>query len=58
MPLTKQWNKHNQLWVGCNSNIVCCKIIFSQSSLLQLLQPFYGSLDFLRDYLGEPVPER
>ena len=27
-------------------------------SLLLLLQPFYGSLDFVRDYLGEPVPER
>ena len=23
-----------------------------------LLQPFYSSLDFVRDYLGEPVPER
>jgi len=22
-----------------------------------LLQPFYGSLDFVRDYLGELVPE-
>ena len=22
-----------------------------------LLQPFYGSLDFVLDYLGEPVPE-
>jgi len=24
----------------------------------QLLQPFYGSLDFAWDYPGEPVPER
>ena len=26
--------------------------------LLLLLQPFYGSLDFVRDYAGKPVPER
>jgi len=26
--------------------------------LLLLLQPFYGCLDFVWDYLGEPVPER
>ena len=26
--------------------------------LLLLLQPFYGPLDFVRDYPGEPVPER
>jgi len=26
--------------------------------LLLLLQPFYGSLDFVRDNLGKPVPER
>jgi len=26
--------------------------------LLLLLQPFYGLLDFVRDYLGEPVLER
>ena len=26
--------------------------------LLLLLQPFYGPLDCVRDYLGEPVPER
>ena len=25
--------------------------------VLQLLQPFYSSLDFVRDNLGEPVPE-
>jgi len=25
--------------------------------LLLLLQPFYGSLDFVRDNPGEPVPE-
>jgi len=25
---------------------------------LQLLLPFYGSLDFVWDYVGEPVPER
>jgi len=24
------------------------------SMILQLLQPFYGSLDFVQDYLGEP----
>jgi len=23
-----------------------------------ILQPFYGPLDFVRDYPGEPVPER
>jgi len=22
------------------------------------LQPFYSSLDFVRDYLGKPVPEK
>ena len=27
-------------------------------SLLLQLQPFYGSLDFVRDYPGKPVPER
>jgi len=26
--------------------------------LLLLLQTFYGFLDFVRDYPGEPVPER
>jgi len=26
--------------------------------LLQLQQLFYGLLDCVRDYLGEPVPER
>jgi len=26
--------------------------------LLLLLQPFYGSLDFVRDNPGEPVPEQ
>ena len=27
-------------------------------TILLLLQPFYGPLDFVRDYLGEPAPER
>jgi len=25
---------------------------------MKLLQPFYGPLDWVWDYLGEPVPER
>jgi len=28
-----------------------------QFSIVILLQPFYGSLDFVRDNPGEPVPE-
>jgi len=28
------------------------------TTILLLLQLFYGPLDFVLDYLGEPVPER
>jgi len=28
------------------------------SALINILQPFYGPLDFVRDYPGKPVPER
>jgi len=32
--------------------VTCCKEL-----ILLLLLPFYGPLDFVRDYLGQPVPE-
>jgi len=32
--------------------------LYSTVSEIVLLQPFYGSLDFLRDNPGEPVPEK
>jgi len=34
------------------------KLNYSLLSVELLLQPFYGSLDFVQDYPGEPVPER
>jgi len=37
--------------------------IYSHASILHIIlplittKPFYGSVDFVRDYLGEPVPQ-
>jgi len=34
------------------------KLFTGEQLLLLLLQPFYGHLDFVQDYLGELAPER
>ena len=42
----------------CVRHMFKYEVFHIKSTLLLLLQPFYGPLDFVRDYLGEPVPER
>jgi len=45
--------------LGLFCEIIPCMAGFAKNIFgLLLLQPFYGSLDFVQDYLGEPVPER
>jgi len=45
-PIEKHWSAV-QTWQN-----------FSVCTVLLLLLPFYGPLDCVRDYPGEPVPER
>jgi len=40
------------------SNVIINVIQSHDQTYTLLLQPFHGSLDFVRDYPGEPVPER
>jgi len=47
------FHKINYREIGCENNSKYCSC-----SLLLLLLPFYGPLDFVRDYPGEPAPER
>ena len=43
---------HHSLFTGR------CHSYHPTNSEAELLQPFYGPLDFVQDHLGEPVPER
>jgi len=44
--------------VSSQLSALCYCMSSCDVQLLQLLQPFYSPLDFVRDYPGEPVPER
>jgi len=48
----------NHWWTLSAAN--CCKSLLrhTRTHARTHAQPFYGSLDFVRDYPGEPVPER
>jgi len=38
--------------------LICMQAFIDISYYYLLLQLFYGSLDFVRDYLDEPTPEK
>jgi len=55
-------------WHRCSSEVLASEVSVQSGIGLSLVcesknvmlhtHPFYGPLDFVRDYLGEPVPER
>jgi len=55
--------QHKQLHSVADEKVLLCKSVCSSVSVTAnvpytTLQPFYGSLDFVRDFLSELVPER
>jgi len=53
MSMFTSQNKNNSLLLFIPTFIFVSCI----TTTLLLLQPFYGPLDFVRDYPGEPVPD-
>ena len=51
------WISHQQVTVECTSQVVSHQLSRRKHTVHTYTDPFYGPLDFVWDYPGEPIPE-